>query len=176
MPTTATIPFTPAQPKPWTPSDRDRLIFQWIKFDGQTQSWVADQLEISQSTVSRTIERYERWIARGGPAQQGGLTHDERLRTQRWLTYERNERILASALRIAGEMEQAIEASKSTIRRPMGNPSAETQVFTEHRMIDRSGLAARYLRLAYRINMDQLKLVEQAPLPPLPLGEGQGEG
>src|SRR5688572_2172091 len=144
MSTTATIPFTPAQQKPWAPSDRDRLIFQWVKFEGQTQSWVADQFEISQSTVSRIVERYERWIARGGPAQQGGLTHDERLRTQRWLTFERNEYIIASALRLAGEMERALDTSKSTVSRPVSHPSRESEVRTEHRTIDRSGLAHRY--------------------------------
>src|SRR5262245_52623103 len=73
----------------WTPSDRDRLVFQWVKFEGHTQGWVAEQLEINQSTVSRIVERYERWIAHGGPARQGGLSHDERLRAQLWLTYER---------------------------------------------------------------------------------------
>jgi hypothetical protein len=164
----ATIPFTPSQPaRPWTPDQRDRLIFQWVKFEGQTQSWVAAQLEISQSTVSRIIDRYERWIARGGPSQQGAPSHDERLRAQRWLTYERNEWMLASALRLAGEMERILDTSKSVVRRPLSSPSAESEVRTEHRAIDRSGLAARYLRLAYRINMDQLKLVEQEPLPAL---------
>jgi hypothetical protein len=191
MSAAATIPFTPSQPaRPWTPDQRDRLIFQWVKFEGQTQSWVAAQLEISQSTVSRIIDRYERWIARGGPSQQGAPSHDERLRAQRWLTYERNEWMLASALRLAGEMERILDTSKSVVRRPLSSPSAESEVRTEHRAIDRSGLAARFLRLAYRINMDQLKLVEQEPLPALdpltiedlgdnlhlPLGEGRGEG
>ena len=171
----ATIPFTPAQPKPWTPTDRERLIFQWVKFEGQTQSWVADQFEISQSTVSRIIERYEHWIARGGPVQQGALNHEERLRTQRWLTYERNEWLLASALRLASEMERALDTSKSTVSHPTSHPSRETEVRTEHKVIDRSGLAARYLRLAYRINMDQLKLVERDPLSPLPFEESQRE-
>ena len=82
-----------AQKQPWTPTDRDRLIFNWVKFEGHTQSWVAEQLELSQSTVSRIIERYERWIAHGGPGLNGGLDHEEQVRYQRWLTYERNERI-----------------------------------------------------------------------------------
>jgi len=165
----ATIPFnsSPPAPRPWTPDSRDRLIFQWVKFDGHKQSWVADQLGIHQTTVSRIVDRYERWIARGGPSQQGSPSHDERVRVQRWLAYERNEWILASALRIAGEMERAIDTSKSTTTRPISNPSAESEVRTEHKVIDRSGIAARFLRLAYRINMDQLKLVEQDPLPAL---------
>lgn len=166
----ATIPFVSASDAPpvagreWSPSDRDRLVFQWVKFEGKTQSWVAEQLELNQSSVSRMIERYERWIARGGPARQGGLSQAERARAQRWLTYERNEWILTSALRIAGEMEHAIDTSKSTITRSAASPSGEAEVRTHHERIDRSAIAARYLRLAYRVNMDQLKLVEQEPL------------
>jgi sigma-70-like protein len=171
----ATIPFSPpasvtppkANSRPWSPSDRDRLIFQWVKFEGHTQSWVADQLDMSQSTVSRILERYEKWIARGGPARGGGLSHDERLRAQRWMTYERNEWILTSALRIAGEMERSLDTSKSTITRAASSPSQESEIRTEHKVIDRSGIAARFLRLAHRINMDQLKLAEQQPLPEL---------
>ena len=34
---------TPAT-RTWTPSDRDRMIYKWVKFDGHKQSWVADQL------------------------------------------------------------------------------------------------------------------------------------
>jgi hypothetical protein len=200
MSVAATIPFTTPQPKsqPWTPSDRDRLIFQWVKFDGHKQSWVAAQLDLHQTTVSRIVERYERWIARGGPSQEGSPNHDERLRAQRWLAYERNEWILSSALRIAGEMERALDTSKSTISRPVSDPSRESEIRTEHKVIDRSGIAARFLRLAHRINMDQFQLLEQDPLPaleplsledadfplndladnhlPLPSGEGWGEG
>src|SRR5438105_584834 len=123
----ATIPFATTSPSPsttppprqathhWTPSDRDRLIFQWVKFEGHTQSWVAEQLGMNQSSVSRVVDRYERWIARGGPRHQGSPSHDEKLRAQRWLTYERNEWILASALRMAGEMERSTEVSKTTV-------------------------------------------------------------
>src|ERR1051325_8322342 len=119
----ATIPFTASNTstaprsnnRPWSPTDRERMIFQWVKFDGHTQAWVGQQLGMHQSSVSRIIERYERWIARGGPSREGALSHDERVRAQRWLTYERNEWIVASALRLAGEMEQAIDTSKSNI-------------------------------------------------------------
>src|SRR6187551_791621 len=102
--------------RPWTPTNRDRMIYRWIKFEGFKQSWVAQQLDIDQSTVSRVVDRYERWIARGGAIQQGAPSRDERLRAQRWLTYERNEWILTSALRIAGEMEQMSDTSKSTTK------------------------------------------------------------
>jgi len=166
-PSAATTAPSASSSRPWSPSDRDRLIFQWIKFDGHTQSWVAEQLDMNQSTVSRIVERYERWIARGGPRRQGGLSTDERLRSQRWMTYERNEWILTSALRIAGEMERAIDTSKSTITRDASSPSGESEIRTEHKVLDRSGIAARFLRLAYRVNMDQLKLAEQEPLPDL---------
>ena len=134
MTASATIPFTAprANTLPWSPTDRDRLIFQWVKFEGHTQSWVAEQLDMNQSSVSRIVERYERWIARGGPAHAGALSRDERLRAQRWLTYERNEWILASALRIAGEMERALDTSKSTITRDASQPSQETQIQRAH--------------------------------------------
>jgi hypothetical protein len=153
--------------RPWTPSDRDRLIFRWVKFDGHKQAWVAGQLDMHQSTVSRIVERYERWVAHGGPAQDGGLSRDERLRAQRWMTYERNEWIIASSLRIAGEMEEHYESSKSTIHRDAAHPSREIETATTTAVVDRSGVACRYLRLAYRVNMDQLKLVEQDDLPAL---------
>ena len=49
---------TPAT-RTWTPSDRDRMIYKWVKFDGHKQSWVAQQLDLNQSSVSRICERYE---------------------------------------------------------------------------------------------------------------------
>src|SRR5438445_13745735 len=55
-------------------------------------------------------------------------------------------------------MEGFTELSKSTIRRPIDQPGQESEIRTEGRVLDRSGVAARFLRLAYRINMDQLKL------------------
>src|SRR5438132_11881148 len=125
---------------------------------GKTQSEVAGMFGIDQSTVSRIIQRYERWQAHAKDRENGRLDRSERLRAQRWLTYERNELILASCLRIAQEMERITELSKSTIHRQTSNPSNETEIRTESTMIDRSGVAARFLRLAYRINMDQLKL------------------
>ena len=153
--------------QPWMPSERERIIFRWVKFDGERQSWVADQYGISQSTVSRIVQRYERWIARGGEQQEGAPSHDERLRAQKWLTYERNEWILCSALRIAAEMERHYETSKSTITSDSPSHTGQREVRTENKEIDRTGIAARFLRLAYRINMDQLRLVEAGPLPAL---------
>jgi hypothetical protein len=116
---------------------------------------------IDQSTVSRIIQRYERWQAHAKDRENGRLDRSERLRAQRWLTYERNELILGSCLRIAQEMERVIELSKSTIWRPIDRPSQQSEILSEERVIDRSGVAARFLRLAYRINMDQLKLAAQ---------------
>ena len=111
----ATIPLPLQRPsKPWQPKNRDRLIFGWVRFEGMTQAWVAQQLGLHQTTVSRIVERYERWIARGGPARDGALSHEERVRYQRWITYERNEVILASALRLAEEMERAFYTTKRT--------------------------------------------------------------
>ena len=167
--------------KGWTPSETDHLVYQWVKFDGQTQAWVAGELGLSQGTVSRTIERYERWQAHLQPGAGGALDPAERLRAQLWLTYARNERILASALRIAGEMEGFVDVSKSVSRRPADKPSQETEIRTECGRLDRSGVAARFLRLAFRINMEQLKLAEREPLPPLPpiveeeIGDGEAD-
>jgi len=155
------------QRRPWSPDKNDHLVYQWVKFEGQTQGWVAQQLNISQTTVSRIVQRYERWQAHAQPGADGRLDPAERLRAQRWLTYERNELILASALRIAGEMEGFVDVAKSTIRRPAAT-NKESEVRTENASVDRSGVAARFLRLAFRINMEQLKLAEMEPLAPLP--------
>jgi hypothetical protein len=151
----------------WSPSDRDRLIYRWVKFDGHKQSWVADQLGMNQSTVSRIVDRYERWIAHGGPVREGGLSRDERLRAQIWLTYERNESIITSALRMASEMEQMSDSSKSTTKHYCSEPSREIEVRTENSIRDRTDKACRYLRLAYRVGMDQLQLLEKYDLPAL---------
>ena len=157
----------------WQPSADDHLIYRWVKFEGYTQSQVASMLRIHQSTVSRVIQRYERWQAHHKDREGGRLDPQERLRAQRWLTYERNELILASCLRIADEMERSTELSKTTIRRPIDQPNCQTEVRTEGRVIDRHGVASRFLRLAFRVNMEQLKLTaliardSQTPLEPL---------
>ena len=160
---TRSVPTTMKQP--WMPSDKERTIFQWVKFEGLSQSEVAYQFRINQSTVSRIVKRYERWIARGGDEQEGAPSYEERLRSQRWLTYERNEWILCSALRIAAQMEREYQTTKS---KTAGDSFIhQREVSYEHKTIDRTGIAARFLRLAYRINMDQLRLVEAGPLPAL---------
>jgi Helix-turn-helix domain len=156
----------PRSRRSWSPDGDDHLIFQWVKMEGKTQGWAASQLGISQATVSRIVQRYERWQAHAKEREEGRLDHAERLRAQRWLTFERNELILASCLRIAGAMEGFVDTSKSTIRRPLDNPNHESEVRTESSAIDRSGVAARFLRLAFRINMEQLKLAQLEEPPP----------
>src|SRR5262245_36374492 len=157
----------------YQPSGDELLIFEFAKFQGKTQSEVGSFFGINQSTVSRIIQRIERWQAHAKARENGRLDPHERLRAQRWLTYERNELILASCLRIAHEMEGFTELSKSIISRPASDPTQETKIRTEGRTIDRHGVAARFLRLAWRINMDQLKLTEvlaregEAPAEPL---------
>jgi hypothetical protein len=87
-----------AQPKSresWAPDHDDHFIYWWVKLEGNTQTSVASQLGVSQGTISRTIKRYERWQTRAEAAADGRLNHAE-LRAQRWLTYERNELILAA--------------------------------------------------------------------------------
>jgi transposase-like protein len=151
---------TTSQHQAYQPSGDELLIFEFAKMQGKTQSEVARMFGINQSTVSRIIQRIERWQAHAKARENGRLDPRERLRAQRWLTYERNELILASCLRIAHEMEGFTELSKSTICRPVDSPSQKHQIRTEGRTIDRHGVAARFLRLAWRINMDQLKLTD----------------
>ena len=64
-------------------------------------------------------------------------------------------------------MEGVADVSKSTWQRPLSRPDAEREVRTTYSTQDRHGIASRFLRLAYRINMDQLKLAELAGPPPL---------
>src|SRR5207249_1081252 len=150
------------------------LIFHWVKMEGQKQGWVAYKFGIDQATVSRIVQRYERWQAHAKPREGGRLDPAERLRAQRWLTFERNELILASCLRIAGEMEGFTDVSRSTTSHPVRSPSRESLVRVENASVDRSGVAARFLRLAYRINMEQLKLAGLEELPPAePLPEDE---
>ena len=63
-------------------------MFEAIRHDleGQTQSWVAAQFGINQATVSRIVQRYERWQAHAQEREGGRLDRSERLRAQRWLT------------------------------------------------------------------------------------------
>jgi len=138
-----------------------------VKLDGSGQNFTAECFGISQSTVSRIVRRYERWEAHAAAREDGRLDPAERLRSQRWLAFERNEAMLASCLRLAGEMERCKELSKSVTRHPRSYPSAETEVRNESWVLDRVGMAARFLRLAFRINMEQVKLAgaEPAPLP-----------
>ena len=150
----------------WSPDANDHLVYHWVKFGGKTQELAARLLGISQPTVSRMIDRYERWQAHA-EREGGRLDHAERLRAQRWLTYERNELILGSCLRIAAEMEGFTELTKSVVNRPISQFTQETEIRSESATIDRHGVASRFLRLAFRINMEQLKLVAQDP-PPLP--------
>jgi hypothetical protein len=177
-PQTTPDPAGPAAPRRvWQPDAKDHQTYRWVRFEGKTQDWVAWQLGVNQATVSRIVQRYERWLARAGEREGGRLDGAERLRAQRWLTYERNEVILASALRIANEMEGFADVSKSVISRPLSKPSAEREMRTETAVVDRHGIAARFLRLAFRINMEQLKLVEQdsPPLPAEPSAEELAE-
>jgi colicin import membrane protein len=169
----ATAPQTEAaqtEAAAWSPGAKDHLAFQWVKFGGKTQEVAAHLLGVSQPTVSRMIERYERWQAHAGDREGGRLDPAERLRAQRWLTYERNELLLGSCLRIAAEMEGSVDVSRSVVARPFSQPASEREIRTEWSVNDRHGIAARFLRLAFRINMEQLKLVSQeAPPKPQPL-------
>src|SRR5262245_27312723 len=158
----------------WAPDKDDHYIYWCVKFGGLTQAWVANEMGVSQGTISRTIQRYERWQSRIEAAADGRLSHAERLRAQRWLTFERNEIIVASCLRIAEKMEGFIDVSKSTFVRPLARSEyGEQEVRTEHSTLDRTGIAARYLRLAFRVNMEQLELAEREELPPLAALSGE---
>jgi len=154
--------------RPWSPSRDEHSIHWWVKFQGRSQAEVANDYGIHQGTVSRIIDRYERWQIRVAQQAEGRLTPEERLRAQRWLTLERNEKILGSCLRIAEKTEGFIDSSKSTTQRPQSYPTAEREVRSEHFEIDRTGMVSRFLRLAFKINMEQFKLVKQNVEPPLP--------
>jgi hypothetical protein len=160
------------QRRAWAPDGDDHLIYQWVRLDGKGQEFVASCFGISQSTVSRIVERYERWQAHVAERDEGRLDPAERLRAQRWLAFERNEKMLASCLRLAGEMESCKDMSRSVTSRPLSDPTAESTVRTQWSVLDRTGMAARFLRLAFRINLEQLKMAEAAPAPlPAPLSE-----
>jgi hypothetical protein len=166
-------PVAPARKRrAWAPDHNDRWVYEMVKFDGLSQLEAADRARINQSTVSRIIQRYERWQAHAEDRDDGELDPAERWRAQRRLTYERNERMLASALRLAKEMEGYKELHKSVRDRPTDPYTAGTDR-TESAMIDRSGLAARFLRLAFRIGKEQMALVSQEapPRPEPPLSE-----
>ena len=150
----------------WQPDRDDHFIYNQVKFEGMTQRWVAGLLEISQSTVSRVVKRYERWLAHAEKRAGGQLDHAERRRSQRWLTYERNELILATCLRIASDMERDRDVTRLVMSRSRSSDEELTR--REMSSEDRSGVAARFLRLAFRINMEQLKLVESDEPPPAP--------
>ena len=156
----------------WAPNADDHLIYRMVRLDGSGQDFVAECFGIHQSTVSRIVRRYERWEAHAAARDDGRLDPAERLRSQRWLAAERNEAMLTSCLRLAGEMERCKELSKSVTRYPLRKPNQETEVRNESAVLDRTGMAARFLRLAFRINMEQVKLAEADPAPlPKPLTE-----
>jgi len=156
----------------WAPNGDDHLIYRWVKLDGKGQEFVAQCFGIDQSTVSRIVRRYERWEAHAAARDDGRLDPAERLRSQRWLAFERNEAMLTSCLRLAGEMDGWKDVSKSVTRHPLNQPAQESDVRTEWSAVDRTGMAARFLRLAFRINMEQVKLAETEPAPlPAPLTE-----
>ena len=156
----------------WAPNADDHLIYRMVRLDGSGQDFVAECFGIHQSTVSRIVRRYERWEAHAEERDDGRLDPAERLRSQRWLASERNEAMLTSCLRLAGEMERCKELSKSVTRYPLRHPNQETEVRNESAVLDRTGMAARFLRLAFRINMEQVKLAEADPAPlPKPLTE-----
>ena len=114
------------------------MIYRWVKFDGLTQAHAAADFGISQATVSRIIDRYERWQAHAALREGGRLDPAERLRAQRWLTYERNELIVASALRIAARMEGVTEMHKSVRTRPQSEwHTPGTEIRSEEQSVDR---------------------------------------
>jgi len=59
--------------RPWRPTGDDHLIFEWVKMQGKTQREVAGMFGIDQSTVSRVIQRYERWQAHAKEREGGRI-------------------------------------------------------------------------------------------------------
>jgi hypothetical protein len=156
----------PRKRRAWQPGARDHFIYHLVKFEGHSQSDAASMQRLSQATVSRVIQRYERWQAHADPREGGRLDPAERLRAQRWLTYERNELILGTALRIARAVEGKTELWKTVNVQPGDRYQTDkASVRDETTTIDRTGVAARFLRLAFKVNMEQLALVEKEPAP-----------
>src|SRR5262245_58263396 len=154
------------QPRTWSPDKGDLEIFDAVRMLGQKQQDVALAWGIHQSTVSRIVRRVERWQSRATPKEAGRLTHGERLRAQTSLTFERNEQLLASCLRLAARMELTTNYVHKLKR--LQDPQAEEKITISDEQLDSCGVAARFLRLAFRINMEQLKLVREEELPQLP--------
>ena len=149
--------------KAWAPNRDDQSIHEWVMLKGESQSFVAELFGISQPTVSRIVERYEKWRAHAEPREDGGLDPAERVRAQRMLTYERNERIIRNCLRLAGEVERCVEVSSSTSAAPEGGLAGMREIRVANKMLERTGMASRFYRLAHRVGMEQLELVEQEP-------------
>ena len=126
---------------PWQPTYYDHLLYRWIKFEGRSQGWVASNFHVSQPTISRMMARYERWQSRTKPHENGQLDHAERLRAQRWLTYERNELILHSCLRIADALEGFTDTTK-TVERMGEHAYHRKETTTTSEAIDRTGTMA----------------------------------
>src|SRR4029078_1453572 len=137
-----------------------------MRSEDKTQDCVAQAFHIHQSTVSRIIERYERWQAHAKERENGRLDPSERLRAQRWLTLERNERILASCLRMAHEMEGFCDVSQSVTTYNHKDPTRQADVRTVHSVLDRHGIAARSPRVAHPANREQLKRAKMDQPPP----------
>ena len=148
--------------KPWAPNEDDHSIYEWVMLKGERQGFVADLFGISQATVSRIVERYEKCQAHAEP-REGGLDPAERVRAQRRLTYQRNEKIIRNCLRLAREVEGFQEVSQSTSAAPGGGLAGMREIRCVNKVFDRTGLASRYYRLAFRAGLEQLELVEQEP-------------
>ena len=158
------------QRKAWAPGDDDHAIYRYVKVDCKSQSFVADLFGISQPTISRIVERYEKWQAHADARASGLLDHAERVRAQRALTYLRNEKVITTCLRLAGEVEGIQEVNDSIHQAPDGGLAGMREIRCVNRMLDRTGMASRFLRLAQRTGKEQLELVELEPaIMPAPL-------
>ncbi len=158
--------------KAWAPTGDDYAVYHLVMLDGKSQHYVAQIFGISQPTVSRIVERYERWQAHAGPREEGRLDPAERVRAQRSLTYMRNEKIIRNCLRLAGEVEGFQEVSHSTSALAAGSPTGQRELRIVNSMLDRTGMVSRFMRLAFRVGAEQLKLVEQEPAAmPQPLSD-----
>ena len=73
------------QNQTYQPTGDDHLIYEWVKMQGKTQAEVASMFGINQSTVSRILQRVERWQAHAKARENGRLDPKERLRAQRLL-------------------------------------------------------------------------------------------
>jgi ParB-like chromosome segregation protein Spo0J len=165
MPQSASSPKATRRRRQWSPSDRERLAYRWHKHQGLTQEEVGGRLGVHQTTISRMVRRVESWEARLRQTPEGRL---ELQHARRWSTMDQNDEVIRMCFRQVDELQYGKDYSTSRLHKPAGDPCAPMDVVTENGVRDYSGVIVRFLALAFRVNMQQLRISEMKPLADLP--------